>query len=64
MNGKTSGYVNCYNTIEKAILKNSIVCQPFTVYFDNKQLEDIRDYFGYDLYIECLLDVKINYGFE
>ena len=58
MNGKTSGYVNCYKEIEGAILENPVVYQPFTVYFNGKQLNDIRDKFGVDLFKECYADVK------
>ena len=64
MNGKTNGYVNCYKEIEGAILKNPIVYQPFTVYFDGKQLDDIRDKYGVDLFKECYADVKKKHGFE
>ena len=64
MNGKTSGYVSCYKEIEGAILENPIVYQSFTVYFDGKQLDDIRDKYGVDLFKECCADVKKKHGFE
>lgn len=64
MNGKSSGYVNCYKAIEGAILENPIVYQPFTVYFDRKQLDDIKDKYGADLFKECYTDVKKKHGFE
>ena len=59
-----SGYINCYKEIEEAILENPIVYQPFTVYFDRKQLDDIRDKYGVDLFKKCYADVKKKHGFE
>lgn len=45
---KTSGYYECYKRVEKARTATPV---------NTKELEDIRDLYGYDLYRECLREV-------
>lgn len=51
---KTAGYAACYNAIMDAKLPQPVKYQPFTVYFDCEKLDAIRDYYGTELYKECL----------
>ena len=56
----------CYKAIMSARLETPIVYEPFTQYFDTEKLENVRDKYGYDLYISCLRDateVIEKYGF-
>jgi len=46
----------CYKAIMSTRLETPIVYEPFTQYFDADKLENVRDTFGYDLYIKCLKD--------
>lgn len=55
---KLTAYTSCFEAIKNAILENPIVCEPFTIYFDNEELERIKTEYGYDLYIGCLDEVK------
>lgn len=52
------GYTACYNAIMGAKLPQSVKYQPFTVCFDREKLDEIRDYYGADLYRECLQDAE------
>lgn len=45
---KAHGYYECFEKVEKARTAEPI---------DTNELNNIRDRYGYDLYIECLNDV-------
>lgn len=45
---KTIGYYECFEKVEKARTAIPV---------NTSELEAIRDFYGYDLYIECLEDV-------
>jgi hypothetical protein len=48
----TSGHHECFQRVRRARLSNPV---------NTDELENIRDFYGYDLYIECLREVlKIN----
>ena len=53
-----AAYDNCYKAIMGAKLEKPHVYESFTEYFDHKKLADIRDNFGYDLYMTCLGDAN------
>ena len=36
---KLTAYTSCFEAIKNTILENPIVCEPFTIYFDNEELE-------------------------
>ena len=55
-----SGFYDCMNEIEMARLPAPIVYEPFTVYFDSKALEQVRDKYGESFYRECM--ESIDYG--
>lgn len=45
---KTAGYVECYAKVKAARTATPV---------NTEALNDLRDFYGYDLYIECLRDV-------
>ena len=45
---KTNAYYECYEKVKTARMATPV---------NTKELENIRDFYGYDLYIECLRDV-------
>jgi len=45
---KSTGYYECFERIEKARTATPV---------NTNELENIRDFYGYDLYKECLRDV-------
>lgn len=49
---KPAGYEECYEKVKKAVMKKTI---------NATELAEIRDRYGYFLYIECLRDVKRDY---
>lgn len=50
----TSGFHECYSAIMAARLSEPLAFVPFTVFFDQHKLDEIRGYFGADLFRECL----------
>lgn len=59
-------YDACYKEIMQAKLDAPKIYECMTVYFDTEKLENVRDKYGYDLYISCLRDateVIERYGF-
>jgi hypothetical protein len=46
---KRSGYEECYAAVKAARLAEPV---------DTRALEEIRDHFGWDLYSECLNDIR------
>lgn len=55
---RTEEFNNCYNAIYGALLDTPIRYESSTQYFSVSKLEDIRDTFGIDLYLDCLETVK------
>jgi hypothetical protein len=45
---KSSGYYECFKRVEKARTATPV---------NTTELENIRDFYGYELYKECLMDV-------
>lgn len=45
---KTNAYFECYERIKTARKATPV---------NTNELQNIRDYFGYDLYIKCLRDI-------
>lgn len=50
---KDPAFDACFNAIMAARLEAPIVYAPFTVYFDRQKLDNIRDYYGVDLFRAC-----------
>ncbi len=50
----TAAELNCINAIRESALPVPVKCEPFTIYFDIKKLNAVRDLYGYDLYMDCL----------
>ena len=53
---KPAGYWPCRNEIINAHLSTPHKYEPFTELFDTEKLDEIRDYYGADLYKECYAD--------
>ena len=56
---KSSGYEMCREAIERARLEVPIECEPFTIAFNPYLLNEVRDFFGYDLYREVMTDMGV-----
>lgn len=52
---KRNGYEECYKKVKAARTANPV---------NTAELENIRDFYGYDLYIECLKDVIKTYNLD
>lgn len=52
---KRNGYEECYAKVKAARMAKPV---------NTTELENIRDYYGYDLYIECLNDVVKKYNLD
>lgn len=61
---KMAGYDVCREAIERCRLKEPRVWYQVPIVFDPDMLMEVRDRFGYDLYVEVMKDIRKDEGWE